>query len=139
MITLKEIAPIALASPNSQPSILAVRIIARTFIAGPEYRKAIAGPRPAPLWYIPKNRGRTVHEHTAKIVPETEATPYERTLFAFAPKYFITEDLLTKTDIAPAMKRAGTRQSRTCSRAYHFVNARASKIALLKVVFSIGR
>ena len=88
---------------------------------------------------MPMNRGRIVQEHTARIVPETEATPYERILFAFAPKYFITEALLTKTDMAPAMKKAGIRQRRTCSRAYHLTNARASKIALLKVVFSIGR
>jgi len=139
IMTLNKTAPIALASPNCQPRILAVSIIAKTLIAGPEYKNAIAGPRPAPLWYIPKNKGRTVQEHTAKIVPETDATPYERILFAFAPKYFITDALLTKTAIAPAMKKAGTRQRRTCSRAYHLVNASASKIALLKVVFSIGR
>src|SRR4030042_4239655 len=87
---------------------------------------------------MPMNKGRTVQEHTARMVPETEATPYERILFAFAPKYFITEALLTKTHIAPAMKKAGTRQSNTCSRAYHLVNASASKIAPLKRVFSNG-
>jgi hypothetical protein len=66
-------------------------MIAKTFIAGPEYKKATAGPRPAPLLYIPEKSGRTVHEQTARIVPETDATLYERNLFALAPKYFITD------------------------------------------------
>ena len=42
------------------------------------------------------------------------------------PRYFITEAWLTKTQIAPAMKKAGTRHSSTCSRAYQRVRARAS-------------
>jgi hypothetical protein len=37
---------------------------------------------------------------------------------------------LTKTAIAPAMKNAGTRQSTTCSRAYHLASASASTTAL---------
>ena len=72
--TAKTTAPIALANPNSQPKILAVSTMARTLMAGPEYRKAVAGPIPAPLEYIPANRGRTVQEHTAKTVPDIEAT-----------------------------------------------------------------
>jgi len=32
-----------------------------------------------------------VQEHTERIAPEIEATPYERILFAFAPKYFNTD------------------------------------------------
>ena len=51
-------------------------------MAGPEYKKAVAGPIPAPLTYIPANIGRTVHEHTARTVPETEATAYDSILFA---------------------------------------------------------
>lgn len=99
----------------------------------------MAGPRPAPRWYMPMNKGRIVQEHTARIEPETEATEYDRNLFALAPKYFITEALLTKTTIAPAIKKAGTRQSRTCSRAYHLVKASASIIALLNPVCSTGK
>ena len=50
------------------------KIIAKIFIAGPEYRNVIAGPKPAPLLWMPENSGRTVQEHTAKIEPETDAT-----------------------------------------------------------------
>lgn len=85
------------------------------------------------------NKGRIVQEHTARMEPDTEATEYDRNLFALAPKYFITDALLTKTTIAPAMKKAGTRQSRTCSRAYHLVRASASIRALLNLVSSIGK
>ena len=67
-------APIVLATPISKPSILAVRIIARILIAGPEYKKAIAGPKPAPRLCMLENNGKIVHEHTASIVPETAAT-----------------------------------------------------------------
>jgi hypothetical protein len=88
---------------------------------------------------MPINKGRIVHEQTARIDPDTEATEYERNLFALAPKYLITEAWLTNTTIAPAMKKAGMRQSRTCSCAYHFVNARDSFIALVNRAFSIGR
>jgi hypothetical protein len=43
-------------------------------IAGPEYKNAVAGPKPAPRRQIPAKRGRTVHEQTASTVPLTEAT-----------------------------------------------------------------
>src|SRR4030042_1074856 len=79
---------------------------------------------------MPENRGSTVQEQTARMVPETEATPYERTLFAFGPRYLITEAWLTNTPIAPAMKNAGTRHRSTCSRAYHFTSSNASRSAL---------
>ena len=49
IITLNNTAPITRATPISNPKILAVRIIAKILMAGPEYRKAIAGPKPAPL------------------------------------------------------------------------------------------
>ena len=51
----------------------AVRMIDKILIAGPEYRNAMAGPNPAPRLYMPVNNGRMVHEHTAKILPETAA------------------------------------------------------------------
>jgi hypothetical protein len=73
-MTLKETAPTALAMPSSTPRIRAVRIIAKTLIAGPEYKKAEAGPSPAPRVHMPAKRGKTVHEQTAKTVPETDAT-----------------------------------------------------------------
>ncbi|EKD34155.1 MAG: hypothetical protein ACD_75C02447G0001 [uncultured bacterium] len=60
-------------------------------------------------------------------------------LLAFGPRYFITEAWLTKTPIAPAMKKAGTRQSRTCSRAYHLTRWKASRMALSKRTEPIGR
>ena len=69
---------------------------------------------------MPANSGRTVQEQTARIVPDTLATPYASTLFALAPRYFITDASLTNTPMAPAMKNAGIRHSSTCSRAYHF-------------------
>ena len=47
--TLKATAPTARAMPIEAPSTLAVMTIASTLIAGPEYRKAVAGPRPAPM------------------------------------------------------------------------------------------
>ncbi len=100
-----KIAPIALARPNFQPNTLAVNTIARTLIAGPEYKNAVAGPMPAPLVYIPANRGSTVQEHTARMVPETEATQYDKILFAWGPKYFKTDAWDTNTAIAPAIKK----------------------------------
>ena len=51
-----------------------MRTIARILIAGPEKRKADAGPIPAPRLYIPVNKGRTVQLHTASTAPETDAT-----------------------------------------------------------------
>ena len=44
-------------------------------MAGPEYRKAIAGPSPAPRCQMPAKRGSTVQEQTARMEPDTEATP----------------------------------------------------------------
>ena len=70
----KTIAPIILAIPISNPNILAVRMMARIFIAGPEYKNAMAGPRPAPRLWMLENKGRMVQLHTARIVPEMEAT-----------------------------------------------------------------
>jgi hypothetical protein len=48
-------------------------MIARILMAGPEYRNAMAGPRPAPLLWMLENKGRIVQLQTANIVPETEA------------------------------------------------------------------
>jgi hypothetical protein len=48
--------------------------MAMRFIAGPEKRKAVAGPMPAPLFSIPANMGRMVQLQTGSIVPEVEAT-----------------------------------------------------------------
>ena len=42
-------APMARATPNSHPNTRAVRIMASILMAGPEYKNAVAGPRPAPL------------------------------------------------------------------------------------------
>ena len=55
IITAKTTAPTIRAIPISKPSILAVRIIANMFMAGPEYKKAIAGPKPAPRLWILEN------------------------------------------------------------------------------------
>jgi hypothetical protein len=49
MTMANETAPTARAIPSGAPSTLAVMTIASTLIAGPEYRKAVAGPRPAPM------------------------------------------------------------------------------------------
>ena len=59
-------------------------------MAGPEYRKAMAGPSPAPRLCIPEKSGITVHEQTARIVPETAATVYATNLLAPGPKYLMT-------------------------------------------------
>lgn len=91
--------------------------MANTFMAGPEYRNDVAGPRPAPRLYMPAKRGSTVQEQTASMVPETDATEYATHFLAEAPRYFITDCWLTKTEMAPAMKKAGMRQNSTCSRA----------------------
>ena len=48
IIILNETAPITLAIPSSSPNILAVSMIAKILVAGPEYKNAIAGPNPAP-------------------------------------------------------------------------------------------
>src|SRR4030065_1501132 len=128
---LNDTAPANLATPISNPRILAVSIIARIFIAGPEYKNAIAGPSPAPLLCILEKSGRIVHEQTASIVPETEATVYATHFFAWAPKYFNTDAWLTKTEITPAIKNAGRRHRITCSRAYHFTRSSVATIAVL--------
>ena len=92
--------------------------MARILIAGPEYKKAIAGPRPAPLFLIPAKRGSIVQEHTASIAPETDATPYASHFFALGPKYFKIAPFDTNRAIAPAIKKAGTRHVRTCADKY---------------------
>ena len=67
-----------------------------------------------------------MQEHTARMVPETEATPYDRILLALAPKYLSTEAWDTNVAMAPAMKKAGIRQVKTCSRAYSWSIIKAS-------------
>jgi len=62
------------ATPISNPRIRAVKIMAKMLIAGPEYKNAIAGPIPAPRLCMLENRGKMVHEQTARMVPETAAT-----------------------------------------------------------------
>ena len=74
MITEKLTAPTTRAIPMSIPKMRAVRMIDKILIAGPEYRNAMAGPNPAPRLYMLVNNGRIVHEHTAKMPPETAAT-----------------------------------------------------------------
>ncbi len=54
-------------------------------------------------------------------------------------RYFITAPWETKTATPPAMKNAGTKQSRTCSWAYHLARARDSITAWLKRALSTGR
>jgi len=49
MKILKTTAPTARATPISSPSTRAVKMIASTLMAGPEYKKAVAGPNPAPI------------------------------------------------------------------------------------------
>ena len=58
---------------KSAPITLQVRAMARIFVAGAVYRKATAGPSPAPFFLIPAKRGRTVQEQTARRRPETTA------------------------------------------------------------------
>ncbi len=72
------------------------------------------------------------------MVPDTEATPYDMTFLALAPRYFITAAWETNTDMAPAMKKAGTRQSSACSCAYHLARARDSIIAPVNRLLSSG-
>src|SRR5512147_97614 len=86
----------------------------------------MAGPRPAPRLYSPPNSGSTVHEQTARMVPETDAMPYATTLLAPAPSRRMTAPWLMKTAIAPAISSAGNRHETTCSRAYHCNSANAS-------------
>ena len=138
MITLKTMAPTARARPSSGPRIRAVSTMAKILMAGPEYKNAIAGPNPAPRFQIPAKRGSTVQEQTARMVPDTEATPYDMTFFAPAPRYFITAAWETNTDMAPAIKKAGTKHSSTCSCAYHLTRARDSIIAPVNRLLSSG-
>ena len=88
---------------------------------------------------MPVKSGRIVQEHTARILPDTAATPYASTFFALGPKYFITAAWLTKTPIAPAMKNAGIRHSNTCSRAYHRTRCAASSTARSNRAAPAGR
>ena len=99
----------------------------------------MAGPRPAPRLWMLENRGSIVQEQTARMVPETAATVYASHFLAFAPKYLRTEPWLTKTDITPAMKNAGSRHKTTCSRAYHLTRSSVAEIAVVNLTLSIGR
>jgi hypothetical protein len=67
---------------------------------------------------MPENRGSTVQEQTARMVPDTAATGYATHFDALAPRYFMTDAWRTKTLMAPAMKSACTRHSSTWARAY---------------------
>jgi hypothetical protein len=80
-----------------------------------------------------------VQEHTASTVPDTLAIEYEIHLFAFAPKYLITDSWLMKTEIAPAIRNAGIRQRITCSCAYQIVRLRPSLIDPITLGASRGR
>lgn len=131
-------ADMILAKPIFNPNTEMVKKIAATFIAGPEKRKVTAGPSPAPLFLMPANKGNIVQEQTAKMPPEIEAIVYESTLFALEPKYLKTTSFFTKTDIAPAIKKAGKRQVRTCSLAYSCSSSRPEKIAPVKIAESSG-
>jgi hypothetical protein len=51
----------------------------------------------------------------------------------------MTDAWLTKTDIAPAIKKAGIRQRKTCSLAYHRTKANDSKTGFLRGNNSTGR
>jgi hypothetical protein len=85
-----------------------------------------------------ENKGRIVQEHTASMVPDTEATEYATHFFAWAPKYFNTAPWLTNTEMTPAMKKAGNKHRITCSRAYHLVRSRVATMASLNRRFSKG-
>jgi hypothetical protein len=54
---------------------------------------------------MPANKGNTVQEQTARIPPETDATPYARKRFALLPRYFRTVSCFTNTLIAPEIKK----------------------------------
>lgn len=62
-----------LANPILNPKTDNVKNIAAMFMAGPEKRKVIAGPSPAPLFLMLANKGKIVHEQTASIAPDIEA------------------------------------------------------------------
>jgi hypothetical protein len=51
----------------------------------------------------------------------------------------MTDARLMKTPMAPAMKNAGTRHRKTCSRAYHLTNSNASVTALSKRGIRTGK
>ncbi|VVB68856.1 Uncharacterised protein [uncultured archaeon] len=74
MTTAIKIAATALAMPRSRPSTRAVRTMASRLMAGPENKKAVAGPMPAPFFSMPANMGRMVQLQTARMVPEVAAT-----------------------------------------------------------------
>ncbi len=63
-----------LAKLISNPRILAVNIIARMFMAGPEYRKAMAGPKPVPRLCILENSRRVAQLQTARMAPDLDVT-----------------------------------------------------------------
>ena len=83
--------------------------------------------------------GRIVQEQTARIPPEMAATLYDSHFLALAPKYLMTEPWLTKTAITPAMKKAGSRQRMTCSRAYHRARSSVASMAVMKRSLPSGR
>jgi hypothetical protein len=70
MITAMNTAAIALAIPRSNPRTLAVRTMARRFMAGPEKRKAVAGPIPAPFFFYSCEHGQYSTATTANIIPD---------------------------------------------------------------------
>jgi len=109
-----------LAIPILYPSTCIVKKIDATLIAGPAYRKVIAGPRPEPLSLIPANIGKIVHEQTARTIPDIDVMLYEIIFLVLFPRYFKMVPLFIKTFNAPAMKNAGIRHVKTCFLAYSF-------------------
>lgn len=68
---------------------------------------------------MPANIGNTLHEHTARMQPETDATPYATIGFARAPRYRRTGSLRQERNDRPAINIAGTTQASVWFRAYH--------------------
>ncbi len=128
-----------LAIPIWNQSTDIVRKIAAIFIAGPANKNVTAGPSPAHLFLIHAKRGSIVQEHTAKIIPDTEAIQYETIFLDLCPKYLSTLSFLINTAIAHAINNAGTRHVSTCSLAYSCNKLNADKIADINQVDSIGK
>jgi len=89
--------------------------MARRFVAGAVYRKAIAGPIPAPFFFIPANKGKIVQEQTAKSKPATTEIGYAIYFGEFLPRYLRIFSFGNIVAIAPAIKKAGTKQVKTCA------------------------
>jgi len=120
--TAKSTAPIARAAPSLAPSTLAVSTIASTLIAGPSTGTRLPGRARRHRVDAGEQGQHRARAHRQDGAADRGDAVSEQLRRAQA-EVLHHRGCDTKEAMAPAMKKAGTRHSSTCSRAYHLVSA----------------